>query len=110
MASAASRQGEPLWRLPLVDDYRADMDSPYADLQNSGTAEGSLVKSAMFLREFVTKPWVHLDIAGSAYLHKDTAWTARGATGTMHAALVELCLDESSGPMSTLGEADPARI
>jgi leucyl aminopeptidase len=109
IASAAGRQGEPLWRLPLVDDYRSDMDSPYADLVNSGTADGSLVKSAVFLREFATKPWVHLDIAGSAYLHKEAAWTARGATGTMHAALVELCLDASSGVMSTFGETDPGR-
>jgi leucyl aminopeptidase len=107
MAAAARRQGEPLWRLPIVDDYRADMDSPYADIVNSGSAEGSLVKSAIFLREFVTKPWVHLDIAGSAYLHKDAAWTARGSTGAMHASLVELCLDGSSGLMSTRGEADP---
>jgi leucyl aminopeptidase len=107
MAAAARRQGEPLWRLPIVDDYRADMDSPYADIVNSGSAEGSLVKSAIFLREFVTKPWVHLDIAGSAYLQKDAAWTARGSTGAMHASLVELCLDGSSGPMSTLGEEDP---
>ena len=85
------------------------MDSPYADLVNSGSAEGSLVKSAVFLREFVTRPWVHLDIAGSAYLHKEAAWTARGATGTMHATLVELCLDASSGLMSTFGETDPGR-
>ena len=44
------------------------MESWYADLQNAGSAEGSLVKSGLFLREFVTKPWVHLDIAGTALL------------------------------------------
>jgi leucyl aminopeptidase len=78
--------------LPLVDDYVPDMASWYGDLQNSGTAEGSLVKSALFLREFVTKPWVHLDIAGTAYYRKTTPFAARGATGVSHATLVELAL------------------
>ena len=49
------------------------MDCWYADFQNSGSAEGSLVKSALFLREFATVPWVHLDIAGTAYFRKATA-------------------------------------
>ena len=38
-------------------------------------------------------PWVHLDIAGTAYLEKADPWSARGATGVMHATLVELCLE-----------------
>ena len=81
VAAAGARQGERYWQMPLVDDYRADMDSRYADLQNSGTADGSLVKSGLFLREFVTRPWVHLDIGGTAYLRKAHPWAARGATG-----------------------------
>jgi leucyl aminopeptidase len=92
VVAAGERQAERFWRLPLVDDYRQEMDSPYADLQNSGTVEGTLVKSAIFLREFVTRPWVHLDIAGTAYLRAETPWTARGATGVGHATLVELAL------------------
>ncbi len=40
VAAAGARQAERYWQIPLVADYRADMDSPYADLQNSGTAEG----------------------------------------------------------------------
>jgi leucyl aminopeptidase len=89
---AATKAGERYWQLPLVDDYVQDMESWYGDLQNSGTAEGSLVKSALFLREFVTKPWVHLDIAGTAYYRKTTPFAARGATGVSHATLVELAL------------------
>ena len=92
VAAAGARQAERYWQLPLVSDYRAEMDSPYADLQNSGTAEGSLIKSGMFLAEFVTKPWAHLDIAGSAYFRKAHPWAARGATGVSHATLVELAL------------------
>ena len=89
---AADKAGERYWQLPLVEDYVPEMESWYADLQNSGSAEGSLIKSGLFLREFVTKPWVHLDIAGTAYFRKATPYAARGATGVSHATLVELAL------------------
>jgi leucyl aminopeptidase len=89
---AADRAGERYWQLPFVDEYRAEMDSWYADFQNSSSAEGSLIKSALFLREFATRPWVHLDIAGTAYYRKATEYAARGATGVSHATLVELAL------------------
>jgi leucyl aminopeptidase len=92
VAAAGSRQGERYWQLPLVDEYRPEMDSWYADIQNTGTADGSLVKSAIFLREFVTRPWVHLDIAGTAYHRKAFPWSARGATGVSLPTLVELAL------------------
>ena len=90
--TAAVRAGERFWQLPLVDEYVPEMDSWYGDLKNSGTAEGSLVKSGLFLREFVTRPWVHLDIAGTAYFRKETPFAPRGATGVSHATLVELAL------------------
>ena len=90
--TAAARAGERYWQLPLIDDYVREMNSWYGDLKNSGSAEGSLVKSALFLREFVTKPWVHLDIAGTAYYRKALPFAPRGATGVSHATLVELAL------------------
>ncbi|HXI46541.1 MAG TPA: leucyl aminopeptidase [Candidatus Acidoferrales bacterium] len=90
---AASRAGERYWQLPLVDEYHDDMDSWYGDLVNfARNNEGGLVKSALFLREFVTKPWVHLDIAGTGYYRKATPYAPRGATGVSHATLVELAL------------------
>ena len=90
---ASERAGERLWQLPLIDDYRADMESWYGDLVNfSRNNEGGLVKSALFISEFVTKPWVHLDIAGTAYFRKTTPYAPRGATGASHATLVELAL------------------
>ena len=79
--AAGARAGERYWQIPLVDDYESDMESWYADLKNSGSAEGSLVKSGLFLREFVTKPWVHLDIGGTAYFRKALPYAPRGATG-----------------------------
>jgi leucyl aminopeptidase len=59
---------------------------------NSGSAEGGLIKSALFLREFVTVPWTHLDIAGTAYFRKKLPYAPVGATGVSHATLVELAL------------------
>ena len=92
VAAAGERAGERYWQLPLVEDYVSEMDSWYADLQNAGSSEGSLIKSGLFLREFTTKPWVHLDIAGTAYFRKSTAFAPKGATGASHATLVELAL------------------
>jgi leucyl aminopeptidase len=92
VTAAAARAGERYWQLPLVDDYVPEMESWYGDLQNAGAAEGSLIKSGLFIREFVTKPWVHLDIGGTAYFRKPTPYAARGATGVTHATLVELAL------------------
>ena len=52
--AAGDRAGERYWQLPLIDEYMPEMDSWYGDLQNSGSLEGSLVQSGLFLREFVT--------------------------------------------------------
>jgi leucyl aminopeptidase len=91
--AAGAKAGERYWQLPLIDEYRADMDSWYGDIVNfSRNNEGGLVKSAMFIQEFVTKPWVHLDIAGTAYYRKVAPYAARGSTGVAHATLVELAL------------------
>jgi leucyl aminopeptidase len=92
VVAAGERVGERYWQLPLVDEYRHDMDSWYGDVVNTGSSEGGLVKSALFIREFVTKPWVHLDIAGTAYFRKTTPFAPKGATGVAHATLVELAL------------------
>ncbi len=90
--AAAGRAGERMWELPIVDDYWQEMESWYGDMVNSASSEGGLVKSALFLREFRTTPWVHLDIAGTAYFRKTKPWAPRGATGVALATLVELAL------------------
>jgi leucyl aminopeptidase len=91
--AAGALAGERYWQLPLVEEYRTDMESWYGDLVNfSRNNEGGLVKSALFISEFVTKPWVHLDIAGTGYFRKLSPYAARGATGVAHATLVELAL------------------
>ncbi len=91
--AAARRAGERYWQLPLVQEYRADMESWTGDIVNyARNNDGGLVKSAIFIQEFVTKPWVHLDIAGTGYYRKSMPYAPRGATGVAHATLVELAL------------------
>jgi leucyl aminopeptidase len=92
LEAAASRAGERYWRIPLVKDLFPDMDSWYADFTNTGTPEGSLVKSGLFLDQFATVPWIHLDIGGTGYYRKVQPFAARGSSGVTHATLVELAL------------------
>jgi leucyl aminopeptidase len=92
LTAAGERAGEAYWQLPLIGEYRRDLDSWYADFTNTGPTEGGLIRSALFLREFTTLPWIHLDIAGTAYFRKKTAYAPPGATGVAHATLVALAL------------------
>jgi leucyl aminopeptidase len=94
--AAADRAGERYWRFPLISDYMSEMESWYADFQNTGTADGSLVKSGLFLEQFRTVPWAHLDIGGTAYFRKAYPYAAKGANGVTHATLVELALAGAS--------------
>jgi leucyl aminopeptidase len=97
VARAADATGEWFWEMPLATEYRAAYDSAHADIVNSGTREGSLIKSAVFLHDFVTVPWVHVDIAGSAYLTADKSVNPKGALGTAVSTLVRLALDYRDG-------------
>jgi len=92
VAHAGRRVAERIWQMPLIDEYVHDMETWSAELGNSGPAEGSFAKSGLFLRQFVTRPWVHLDIGGTGYHRRATPWAAAGATGETHATLVELAL------------------
>jgi leucyl aminopeptidase len=92
VSAAAERAGERYWRFPLIADYRSEMESWYGDIQNTGSADGSLVKSGLFLEQFRTVPWAHLDIGGTAYFRKAYPYATKGATGVTHATLVELAL------------------
>ena len=83
---ASDASGEPLWRMPLVQDYRHSLDSPIADLRNIGQPKlklmGGSITAALFLREFTGgRPWAHLDIAGTALVGSDGDEHTKGATG-----------------------------
>jgi leucyl aminopeptidase len=96
VAAAAEATGEWFWEMPLATEYRDTLDSAHADIVNSASREGSLVKSAVFLSEFVTVPWVHVDIGGSAYLIRDKAHNPKGSLGTTVSTLVRLARDFAS--------------
>ena len=78
---AGERAGERCWPLPLWDDYRELLKSDVADVKNSGGRAAGTIAGAWFLREFVDGfPWVHLDIAGTAYLEGEGPSHAKGPT------------------------------
>ena len=78
---AGERAGERCWPLPLWDEYRELLKSDVADVKNSGGRAAGTIAGAWFLREFVDGfPWVHLDIAGTAYLEGEGASHAKGPT------------------------------
>jgi leucyl aminopeptidase len=78
---AGERAGERCWPLPLWEEYRDLLKSDIADVKNSGGRAAGTISGAWFLREFVDGfPWVHLDIAGTAYLEGEGAGHAKGPT------------------------------
>jgi len=82
--------GEKMWRLPVEEDYREMIKSSIADIVNSGGRWGGAVTAAMFLKEFVgDTPWIHLDIAGVAWLEEAKPWIAKGPSGAPVRSLVE---------------------
>jgi leucyl aminopeptidase len=81
LVKAGSAAGEPLWRLPIDDDYAAALDSYIADADNAAGNPGAIT-AALFLRPFTAGlPWAHLDIAGPARATADDAAVSRGGTG-----------------------------
>ncbi len=79
--AVAKPAGERFWQLPYYDDYTAQMKSDIADLKNTGGRAAGTLTAAAFLRAFVENtPWIHLDIAGTAYLDGESAWQAKGPT------------------------------
>ena len=78
---AGERAGERCWPLPLWDEYRDLVKSDIADVKNSGGRAAGTISGAWFLREFVDGfPWVHLDIAGTAYIESEAAGQSKGPT------------------------------
>ena len=88
--AAAKKAAEPGWQLPLWDDYKELIKSDVADIKNTGGRAGGTITAAMFLKEFAEEyPWVHLDIAGTAYSETDLVAIPRGPTGVPTGTFVE---------------------
>ncbi len=88
---AAKPTGERYWHMPLYEEYTTAMKSDIADLKNTGGRPAGTLTAAAFLRTFVgDTPWIHLDVAGTAYLDNESAWQAKGPTGTPVRAFLAL--------------------
>ncbi|MEM9691745.1 MAG: leucyl aminopeptidase [Myxococcota bacterium] len=81
-SGAAKDTGEAMWHMPLVEELRQKLDSPWADMRNVGDRWGGAITAALFLREFVGEyPWVHLDVAGPSMADKSYDIYTKGGTG-----------------------------
>jgi leucyl aminopeptidase len=94
LLASAKTAGEKMWPLPLDDEYREMIKSGIADMQNVGSSRGGgAITAAMFLKEFTgDTPWIHLDIAGTAWQDDTKPWNAKGATGVAVRTLIDLAM------------------
>jgi leucyl aminopeptidase len=93
VARAADRAGDRVWRLPLFDEYREQLKSEIADMTNTGGRPAGSITAALFLKEFSGGlPWVHLDIAGTAWSEEARPYLAKGPSGVAVRTLAELAM------------------
>ena len=92
VTKAGGNTGESYWKLPLPLEYREMLNTPFADITNSAGPLAAATTAGLFLKEFVPErtPWVHLDIAGTAWHDKKWKYCAPGASGIGVRTLVEL--------------------
>ena len=89
-AAAIQQSGEKMWRMPLDEEYKEIIKSTIADMVNSGGRWGGAISAAMFLKEFAEDtPWIHLDIAGTAWMEEQKPWIAKGPSGIAVRSLIE---------------------
>ena len=97
--ASAKTAGEKMWHMPLDDDYRDQIKSTIADIQNVGGRPAGASTAAWFLREFTgDTPWVHLDIAGTAWLDDAKPWGGKGGTGVAVRTLIDLAMNFETAP------------
>src|SRR5262252_40364 len=94
LLDSAKAVGEKMWQLPMDDEYREFIKGSFADIQNIGSGKGGgSITGAWFIREFAgDTPWVHLDIAGTAWNDDAKPWLAKGPTGIAVRTLVHLAM------------------
>jgi leucyl aminopeptidase len=80
--SAGEATGEPLWRMPLGPEYSKQIESDVADIKNIGGKEAGAITAAAYLEKFIgDTPWVHLDIAGTAWDFTKKSYIPKGPSG-----------------------------
>ena len=91
---ASQRAGERSWPMPVFDDYTELFKSEIADFGNTGGRAGGAITAALFIKQFTGDlPWVHMDIAGTAWAEDGKPYQPKGATGVGVRTLAELSLD-----------------
>ncbi|HEY6509065.1 MAG TPA: M17 family metallopeptidase, partial [Vicinamibacterales bacterium] len=91
--AASDRAGDRSWPLPVFDDYFEHLKSEIADFSNSGGRAAGAITGALFVKEFSGGlPWVHMDIAGTAWAEDAKPYQPKGATGVAVRTLAELAL------------------
>jgi leucyl aminopeptidase len=87
-----------MWELPLFEEYHEQIKSKNADIKNIGGRAGGAITAAAFLSNFVgTVPWVHLDIAGTAWNQEGTlpkSYNPPGATGFGIRTVIKFIMDK----------------
>ena len=95
--AAGEKTGERVWEMPLWDGYYELIRSDIADMKNTGGRDGGVITAAALLSRFVERyPWVHLDIAATAWTEKDRPYTPKGATGIGMRLLTQFLRDYAS--------------
>src|SRR5690348_3424401 len=91
---SARAAGEKMWPMPIDDEYEEMIKSKIADIRNTGSGKGGgSITAAWFLKEFVEDtPWVHLDIAGTAWRDDAKPWSASGPTGIAIRTLIDFAM------------------
>jgi leucyl aminopeptidase len=94
LLASAKAAGEKMWQLPMDDEYREFIKGSFADIQNIGSGKGGgSITGAWFIREFAgDTPWIHLDIAGTAWNDDAKPWLAKGPTGVSLRTLIHLVM------------------
>jgi leucyl aminopeptidase len=112
LRAAGEYSAERVWELPLFEEYGKQIKSDFADIKNvsSNREAGSIIGGA-FLKEFVgDTPWVHLDIAGTAWTRENKPYIPKGATGVGIRLLVKAleALLEDTPPAAAQGRKPKA--
>lgn len=105
---AGERTAERVWPLPLYEDYSKQIKSDFADIKNTGGREAGSITGGAFLKEFVGEtPWVHLDIAGTAWTRDGKPYVPKGATGVGIRLLVDVLSDMAAA--TPVEASEPAK-
>ncbi|CAG37333.1 leucyl aminopeptidase [Desulfotalea psychrophila] len=87
---AGAKAGEPVWRLPLTEEYRKQIKSEVADIKNVGGRPAGTITAAAYLEKFIgDTPWLHFDIAGTAWNFTEKKYIPKGPSGTGTRTLIE---------------------